>query len=60
MHRKGEPDNFDELTEAQASAFSQLKNALIYPPILTLPRESAPYTLDVDTCHSQLGACLQQ
>jgi RNase H-like domain found in reverse transcriptase len=27
---------------------------------LTLPRESAPYTLDVDACGSQLGACLLQ
>ena len=60
MLRKGEPDTFDDLTEAQAHAFSQLKNALINPPILTLPRESAPYTLDVDACDSQLGACLQQ
>jgi Reverse transcriptase (RNA-dependent DNA polymerase) len=33
MLRKGEPDIFDELTEAQARAFSQLKNALINPQI---------------------------
>jgi RNase H-like domain found in reverse transcriptase len=60
MLRKGEPDIFDELTEAQALDFSQLKNALINPPILKLPREGTPYTLDVDACDSKLGACLQQ
>jgi RNase H-like domain found in reverse transcriptase len=60
MLRKGEPDIFDQLTEAQARAFRQLKNALINPIILTLPREGAPCTLDVDACDSKLGACLQQ
>jgi hypothetical protein len=60
MLKKGEPDTFVELTNARQEAFSTLKQKLVKPPKLTLPRDSAPYTLDVDACDSQLGACLQQ
>jgi RNase H-like domain found in reverse transcriptase len=60
MLRKWEPDIFDQVAEAQAHAFRQLKNALINAKILTMSRKGAPYTLDVDACDSQLGACFQQ
>jgi len=58
--KKGQPSEYDDFTEEQAEAFDALRQALINPPILALPRQDAPFTLDVDASDYQLGACLLQ
>jgi transposase InsO family protein len=57
--KKGEPEIF-VLNENQRHAFNKLRDALIHPPILTLPKEGKSFTLDVDACDYQIGACLLQ
>jgi hypothetical protein len=57
--KKGQPETFMLNTEQQKS-FHVLRDALIEPPILTLPKEGKSYTLDVDACDYQIGACLLQ
>jgi hypothetical protein len=57
--KKGQPETFELNTEQQKS-FHVLRDALIEPPILTLPKEGKSYTLDVDACDYQIGACLLQ
>lgn len=57
--KKGEPESFI-LNENQQNAFNVLRDALIHPPILTLPKEGKLFTLDVDACDYQIGACLLQ
>jgi RNase H-like domain found in reverse transcriptase len=37
-----------------------LRDAFIHPPILTLPKEGKLFTLDMDACDYQIGACLLQ
>jgi hypothetical protein len=58
--RKGQPDTFDSLTEEQIKAFDTLREALSNPPVLSLPKPTNEFTLDVDASDYQLGACLQQ
>jgi len=53
-------DTLLELTEAQAAAFTRLRDALLHPPVLELPRRGAPFTIDVDACDTQLGCALLQ
>jgi len=47
-------------TEAQAAAFPRLRDALLHPTVLALPHRSAPFTIDVDACDTQLGCALLQ
>jgi len=47
-------------TETQAAAFTRLRDALLHPPVLALPRREAPFTIDVDACDAQLGCALLQ
>jgi len=49
-----------ELTEAQAAAFTLLRDALLQHPVLALPRRGAPFTINVDACDTQLGCALLQ
>jgi hypothetical protein len=58
MLKNGAAEVFEELTLEQQDAFGRLRESLIDPTILVLPREDAPYTLDVDECG--IGACQQQ
>jgi hypothetical protein len=60
MLKNGAAEVFEELTLEQQDAFGRLRESLIDPTILVLPREDAPYTLDVDECGYQIGACQQQ
>jgi RNase H-like domain found in reverse transcriptase len=48
------------LNENQRRAFNKLRDVLIHPPILTLPKEGKKFTLDVDAGDYQIGACLLQ
>jgi hypothetical protein len=59
MLKKGEAEIFT-LNEKQQEAFNKLRESLIQPPILTLPKEGGKFTLDVDACDYQIGACLLQ
>ena len=60
MVRKEQPETWDMLAPKELEAFNQLKKALITAPILALPREGYPYTLDTDASEYQLGCCLLQ
>jgi RNase H-like domain found in reverse transcriptase len=57
--KKGQPETFVLNTEQQKS-IHVLRTALIQPPVSTLPKEGKLYTLDVDVCDYQIGACLLQ
>jgi len=53
-------DTLPEFTEAQAAAFTRLRDALLHSPVLALPRRGAPFTIDFDACDTQLGCALLQ
>jgi hypothetical protein len=57
--KKGQPEIF-VLNKEQQDAFNKPKDAVIKPPILSLPKEGRQFTLDVDACNYQIGACLLQ
>ena len=52
---KGEPYAFETLTDREYEAFHNLRDKLVRPPILALPRDGDPYTLDTDACEYQVG-----
>ena len=54
------PETWDDLLEEEMTAFRKLKRALLTAPILALPREGYPYTLDTDASAYQIGCCLLQ
>ena len=60
MLRKGEPDVLPELDEDRITAFSRLKECLVSPPVLQLPRLGLQYSLDTDASDAQLGCTLLQ
>jgi len=47
-------------TEMQVPAFTSLRDALLHPPVLALPRRGAPFTIDFDAFETQLGCSLLQ
>jgi len=53
-------DTLLSFTETQVAAFTRLRDALLQPPVLALPRRVAPFTIDVDACDTQLGRDLLQ
>ena len=57
---KDSPETWDDLSEDEMTAFQTLKRALVTAPILALPREGYPYTLDTDASAYQIGCCLLQ
>ena len=57
---KGMPFEFGLLTDTEYQAFEILKNKLMIPPILALPRHGYKYTLDTDACEYQVGCTLLQ
>ena len=60
MTRKdADPDIYNP-TEDQLQAFENLKNCMIAPPILALPRYGRPYMIDADANAYQLGCKLLQ
>ncbi len=58
--KKGQPVTIDTLNDAQADAFTALRNCLLNPPVLALPRREGYFTLDTDATETQLGSCLLQ
>jgi len=53
-------DTLPAFTQTQVAAFTRLRDALLHPPVLALPRRGAPCTIDVDACDTQLGCALLQ
>jgi len=53
-------DSLPAFTQAQAAAFTRIRDALLHPPILALLRRGAPFTIDFDACDTQLGCALLQ
>jgi len=60
MTTKAYGDTLPEFTEAQAAAFTRLRDALLHPTVLALPRRGAHFTIDVGACDTQLGCALLQ
>ena len=60
MTRKDADPDLDNPTELQLQAFEALKERMISPPILALPRYGWPYMIDTDASAYQLGCTLLQ
>jgi hypothetical protein len=58
--RKGESPKLGELSEAQLLAFETLREKLLNPPALTLPKAEGQFTLYIDASYDQIGCCLYQ
>ena len=56
---KNQPSEF-QLDEAGLEAFNTLREHLLNPPVLALPRYGEDYVLDTDACKYQVGCCLLQ
>jgi len=54
------PVLFSPATPLQQQAFDRLKEALLTPPVLALPRRGRTYVLDTAACGSQEGPTLLQ
>lgn len=57
---KDAPSDLSPLTDEQLESFNALKNALTNAPILRLPRENLPYSIDTDASDGQIGCALFQ
>ena len=60
MTKKGAEPDFENPTEEQLDAFGTLKEALITPPVLALPKKDRPYMVDTDASKYAIGAALLQ
>jgi hypothetical protein len=58
--KKGEGPKLGPLTKEQLLAFETLREKLLQPPILPLPRREGRYILDTDAFDGQIGCCLSQ
>jgi RNase H-like domain found in reverse transcriptase len=58
--KKGEGPKLGTLTKEQFLAFETLRDKLLQPPILALPRREGRYILDTDASDGQIGCCLNQ
>ena len=56
----GEPYAIETVTDREYEAFQNLKEKLVRPHILALPRHWYHYTLDTDACKYQMGCALRQ
>ena len=54
------PDKLPAFTELQVNSFNTLKQALLKPPFLRLPKERLPYTFDTDASVPRIGCALFQ
>ena len=57
---KGKPIKWDSLTDEEMKTFKTLKDKIVNPLILTLPKANRPLILDTDACDHQLGYVLLQ
>lgn len=54
------PPDLPDAREDQLAAFEDLKQALVSPPILTIPHPNRKFVVDVDACADQVGSALLQ
>ena len=54
------PPDLPKPTDAALAAFDDLRQALLAPPILALPKAKGQMIVDVDACADQLGCTLLQ
>ena len=57
---KDEPKVFGALSEEEFEAFATLRESLLKPPILALPKVGKHYILETDACNEQVGCILLQ
>ena len=57
---KDKPQQWGDLNEEETKAFETLKERLIEPPVLALPKLQGRYTIDTDACNTQVGCVLLQ
>ncbi|CAN8075918.1 unnamed protein product [Agarophyton chilense] len=60
MLKKGTPSEFEALTDDQYEAFHTLKDKLLNPPMLALPKPNRSFVLDTDASDVQVGCALLQ
>jgi transposase InsO family protein len=58
--KKGEGPHIGPLSVEQLTAFEKLREKLLQPPVLALPRKEGRYVLDTDASDHQIGSCLCQ
>lgn len=58
--RKGHPAELTPPDEDKSRAFKTLKIALVYLPMLLLPHQDHPYSIDSNSCKDQIGYALMQ
>jgi len=60
MTRAEVPPDSTKPTDAALAAFADVRQALLAPPILVLPKAKGQMIVDVDACADQLGCTLLQ
>ena len=58
MPKKDAKPNWHEPTHEARAAFEFLKEQLVAPPVLALPKRGCTYMIDTDASAYQLGATL--
>ncbi|CDF35613.1 unnamed protein product [Chondrus crispus] len=58
--KKGQPVQLEGFDEPCKKAFHKLKDAILAPPVLALPKKDLPYSVDTDARDYQIGAALFQ
>ena len=58
--KKGCPADQQKFNDEQSKAFDLLKQALISPPVLRLPKLGVPFSVDTDACKHQVDCALLQ
>jgi hypothetical protein len=58
--KKGQSPKLGPLTEEQLSSFNALREKLLHPPVLALPRREGRYILDTDASNEQIGCFVLQ
>ena len=58
--KKEQSPKLEPFTDDERKAFHKLKEALDSPPVLRLPRENLPFSVDTDACEYQIGCALMQ
>ncbi|CDF38384.1 unnamed protein product [Chondrus crispus] len=58
--KKGQPVDLEGFDEPCEKAFHKLKDAILAPPLLALPKKNLPYSVYTDASDYQIGAALFQ
>ena len=60
MTQKEAKPDWNTPTDEQLRSFNDLKQRLVHPPVLALPKPDRPFLIDTDASAYQLGAALLQ